>query len=144
MSFESSFSYSLTQLFKLSKKSSLQNIPRKKKMNLWNFFQFYTAEITLLMMTAESMLSKHPVLRITVTLFFLLKLFVFSNVVLKCYFHIIFNRPVICVANRRDFVKVANFLVNQKESKIFSVSLEFSAIFNIYTEKNYSTLQFLL
>ena len=36
-------------------------------------FSFFTALLTLLMMTAESMLSKHSVLRITVALFFLLK-----------------------------------------------------------------------
>ena len=39
------------------------------------FFQFYTALLTLLMMTAESMLSKRLILRFTETLFFLLKMF---------------------------------------------------------------------
>ena len=38
-------------------------------------FQFCTTLLTLLMMTAGSMLSKRPVLRITEALFFLLQLF---------------------------------------------------------------------
>ena len=40
-----------------------------------NIFQFCTAMLALLMMTAKSMLSKHPVSRIAVTLFFPLSYF---------------------------------------------------------------------
>ena len=39
------------------------------------FFSFVLPCLALLMMTAESMLSKHPVLRFTAVLFFLIKLF---------------------------------------------------------------------
>ena len=43
--------------------------------NIQEALQFCTVLHTLLMITAESMLSKRPVLRITVVLLFLLKLF---------------------------------------------------------------------
>ena len=39
-----------------------------------NLFQFCTALLTLLMMTAKSTLSKRPIVKITVALFFLLQL----------------------------------------------------------------------
>ena len=50
-------------------------------------FQFYTALFTLLMMTAESMLSKRPFLVIFVALFTLLRLFFFHT----CYNPKFFN-----------------------------------------------------
>ena len=52
--------------------SSVCKAVQNCKMNL---LQFCTALHTLLMMTAEFMLSKRPVLRFTAALFFLLKLF---------------------------------------------------------------------
>ena len=53
------------------------------------FFKFCIALLTLLMMTAESMFSKRPVLRITAALIFLLQFF--STHVL---FSICFSRKI--------------------------------------------------
>ena len=58
--------------------------------------QFCTALHTLLMMTAEFMLSKRPVLRFTAALFFLLKLF---SSHIYCITNLIIKHSAICIVS---------------------------------------------
>ena len=63
------------QFTKIQKNCMQKKAKQPSRKNKASTILFRAALLTLLMMTAESMLSKRPVLRVTAALFVLLKLF---------------------------------------------------------------------